>query len=102
MKQTALQQLIERLYERFEHDKAIYEKLQQKENFDIRQLEKAKGKWHSSRDAWKTACEFLEIEKQDIIEAYRAGDEAEYQYLVKGKPFIKITEEQYYTKTFKK
>jgi len=101
MKQTALQQLIERLSQRFEADKAIYEKLQQQESVNISHLEKAKGKWYSSRDAWKTACEFKELDKQDIIEAYRAGDEAEYQYLVKGKPFVKITEEQYYTQTFK-
>jgi len=94
MKQTALQQLIERLEKRFEQDKAIYENLQQQEDTNLRQLEKAKGKWYSSRDAWKTACEFLEIEKQDIIEAYgQGGDDRQMSHTVDA--------EQYYTQTFK-
>jgi len=92
MKQTALQQLIERLSERFEADKSIYEKLQQQEDVNIRHLEKAKGKWYSSRDAWKTACEFKESGKQDIIEAYRAGTAHQYGCM---------EPEKYYTQTFK-
>jgi len=94
MKQTALQQLIERLSQRFEADKAIYEQLQQQEDTNLRQLEKAKGKMYSSRDSWKTACEFLGIEKQDIIEAYQSGSEFALDA-------TKWQAEQYYTQTFK-
>jgi len=96
MKQTALQQLIERLYERFEHDKSIYENIQEKENVNLRHLEKAKGKWYSSRDAWKTACEFKEAGKQDIIEAYTNGAED-----LPINTDRAIDAEQYYTQTFK-
>jgi len=119
MKQTALQQLIERLGERFEQDKAIYENLQQQENTNLRQLEKAKGKMYSSRDAWKTACDFLEIEKQDIIEGYHEGQRNIFSMIKDIAPqhdwskteaeFKKVDDgaepneeaEQYYTQTFK-
>jgi len=90
MKQTALQQLIERLSQRFEHDKAIYENLQQQEDVNLRHLEKAKGKWYSSRDAWKTACEFKEAGKQDIIEAWCDGSACTSQ-----------DANEYFLKTFK-
>lgn len=97
---TVLQQLTDKLKDREDSDYKAFVKLQESDAEPL-QVEKAKGKWYSSRDAWKAAAAMLEDEEKQIKIAWSAGmgfgtGSETHHHL--GLP---VTAEQYYNKNYK-